>query len=174
MTEMIEPIRYPGETFSDERGWLRKLEPVSKSLAFTIPKNFNDFYVSKSRKHVFRGLHVQRHPHLQWKFIRVISGAITSYMINLDSQSKCFNQVYCFQLEAEDGSALLWPPLHANSFLSLSNDTTIAVPTSGEYKPSCELVISPTTVSEINLPEDCIISSKDKAGLDFRMFNGIS
>ena len=158
---------YLAKTFADERGWLKKLEPIPNGLPCTVPTIFDDFYVSRSGKNVFRGLHVQRRPHLQWKFIRIISGAITSYMINLDSESERFKQVYTFQLEAEEGSALLCPPLHGNGFLSLSKDTTIAVLTSGEFQPSSELVISPTTVPEIDLPADCTISTKDNEGIDF-------
>ena len=172
--EAIEPTQYLAKTFADERGWLRKLEPAPNGLPCTVPSNFNDFYVSRSGRHVFRGLHVQQRPHLQWKFIRVISGAITSYMINLNSESERFKQVYSFQLEAEDGSALLCPPLHGNGFLSLSNDTTIAVLTSGEFQPSSVLIISPATVPEIDLPDDSTVSTKDNAGIDLRCFSGIS
>lgn len=170
----IEPTMYPAKSFADARGWLRKLEPVANSLAFATPTSFNDFYVSRSGRNVFRGLHVQRFPHLQWKFIRIISGAIIAYMLNLDSESEHFKQVYSFQLEAEDGSALLCPPLHGNGFLALSNDTTIAVLSSGEFQPSSELVISPATVAGIDLPADCTISAKDSGGIDLRRFRGFS
>jgi dTDP-4-dehydrorhamnose 3,5-epimerase len=171
-TTAIEPIQYQAKNFADERGWLRKLEPLANGLPAEVPGRFDDFYVSHSRRHVFRGFHLQRRPHLQWKFIRVISGSIASYMINLDSESDHFKAIYSFELGADDGSAVLCPPLHGNGFLALEDNTTIAVLAAGEFQPASELVISPPSVPGIDLPSDCTLSAKDSSGLDFNLITG--
>lgn len=161
----LKPTRYLAKTFGDERGWLKKLEPSGDSGLKLDPLKFDDFYLSLSRRHVFRGFHMQAFPCQQTKLIRVVSGSIVSYMLNLDPASPSYQALSQFTLAADENAALVCPPLHGNGFLALDDDTTIAVLTAGSFVPSSEVVISPRHVPGLQLPADCILSTKDENGL---------
>jgi dTDP-4-dehydrorhamnose 3,5-epimerase-like enzyme len=161
----MEPTKYSAKTFSDERGWLKKLEPTGTEQANKMPGSFDDFYMSLSNLHVFRGFHFQRHPDLQCKLIRVITGSITSYIVNLDLESAHYKTLYQFTLDADESAAVVCPPMHGNGFLAMVNNTTIAVLASGAFSPSREIVISPLDLPGLDLPQDCILSKKDSGGL---------
>lgn len=160
----LKPTKYPAKTFDDERGWLKKLEPYVDSDVKLHPLKFDDFYLSLSKRHVFRGFHMQASPHQQIKMIRVVSGSIISYMLNLDPASPSCQALSQFTLTADENAALICPPLHGNGFLALDDDTTIAVLTAGSFVPSSEVVISPQHVPGLQLPADCILSTKDETG----------
>ena len=62
----------------DNRG---SLAVLYESGATVLKRSF-------SRKGVFRGMHVQLAPHLQTKLIRVISGGIMDFMLDIDAAPK--------------------------------------------------------------------------------------
>jgi dTDP-4-dehydrorhamnose 3,5-epimerase len=64
--------------FEDNRG---NLEVLYEAPNFVLKRSF-------SKKNVFRGLHVQKYPYLQTKLIRVISGEIIDFLVDIDSDTK--------------------------------------------------------------------------------------
>lgn len=166
----MDPIKYQVKTFGDERGWLKKLEPAPGVTVDNFPSSFDDFYLSQSERHVFRGFHMQLQPHRQVKLIRVVTGAIISYILNLDRSSSSFKALHAFHLDAQESMAVLCPPMHGNGFLAVESKTTIAVLSSGVFAPSSEVVISPSRLACLKLPDDCILSEKDKSGLSLTEF----
>ena len=77
---------YEGEKFNDSRGWLRevfKRNYFNKNNIFTI--------VSKSKKNVLRGLHLQK-KNSQDKLITVLKGKILDVAVDLRTNSKTFGK----------------------------------------------------------------------------------
>jgi dTDP-4-dehydrorhamnose 3,5-epimerase len=64
--------------FEDDRG---NLEVLYETSNFVLKRSF-------SKKNVFRGLHVQKAPFLQTKLIRVISGEIIDFLVDINSDTK--------------------------------------------------------------------------------------
>ena len=79
-------VVYEGKIYSDNRGNLR--EAFNKR---DIPKNLCLSIVSKSKKNVLRGLHLQiKKP--QDKIISVLKGKILDVVVDLRKNSKTFGQ----------------------------------------------------------------------------------
>ena len=87
-TKIKNLLVYEGKIFYDKRGNVReafKKDVIKKNLFFSV--------VSKSKKNVLRGLHLQiRKP--QDKFIGVLKGKILDVVVDLRKNSKTFGQHY--------------------------------------------------------------------------------
>ena len=77
-----------GELHKDKRGYLRELY-----LEKIIKKKFRFQIISKSKKNVLRGLHIQT-INSQGKYLSVIKGKIFDVMVDLRVKSKTFGQYY--------------------------------------------------------------------------------
>ena len=161
------PFKYQAKTFTDFRGSLNKLEPSKGVPEALFDRPYRDIYYSISARFTFRGLHWQDGINQQTKIIRVISGAINSYMVNVNRASPNYRAVYSFQLNHSMCEGLLCPPLHANGFLAIEECTIVLVGSDRSYDPASEHSMSPMSIPGIQLPNNVIISAKDLAGISY-------
>ena len=112
-------IIYKGKIYSDNRGNLR--EAFNKR---DIPKNLCLSIVSKSKKNVLRGLHLQiKKP--QDKIISVLKGKILDVVVDLRKNSKTFGQHFKIILSEKKAKYLFIPRGFAHGFLGLEKENIV-------------------------------------------------
>lgn len=105
--------------FHDSRGYFR--EVFKKNI---IKNNFVFGCLSKSKKNVLRGLHLQlKHP--QAKFITVLKGKIFDVTVDLRKNSKTFGKSFSTILSANKPKSIIIPRGCAHGFLGLDNENII-------------------------------------------------
>jgi dTDP-4-dehydrorhamnose 3,5-epimerase len=149
--------------FTDNRGFLNCLLENDRSEYF----DGYSLKMSSSKKNVARGMHWQNMLAKQEKAITVLSGSILDVLINLDSNSEEFKQVYRFELDAKDGITLVIPPHYAHGFLALSEIVFLYF-CKGKYSPANEVTIRMVEfISDKVASADLILSNKDLAAPTF-------
>lgn len=133
--------------FEDNRGFL---EVLYESDATVLKRSF-------SKKGVFRGMHVQKGPHYQTKLIRIISGKIIDFIVDIESDDK---QVYYNEITVEDQ----WVKIDKNyghGFYALE-DTVFEYICDGAYNEQAEIAFN---INEFLAKKmqycDFVISKKD-------------
>ncbi|MDC0435927.1 dTDP-4-dehydrorhamnose 3,5-epimerase [Candidatus Pelagibacter sp.] len=107
------------ELHKDQRGYLRELL-VEKE----IKKKFKFHIVSKSKKHVLRGLHFQ-YKKPQGKYISVVKGKIFDAVVDLRKNSKTFGKSYSIILSEKNCKSVYIPPGFAHGFQALEKENIV-------------------------------------------------
>ncbi len=133
----------------DARGWLQVLY---ESNAMVLKRSF-------SRAGVFRGLHAQMAPSPQVKVIRVVSGRIVDFLVDLNDPARAIVRK---ELAPEHG----WVRIDANfahGFYALE-DTLFEYVCDGGYDEACEQAFSIVDYLRETMGfADPILSAKDRA-----------
>lgn len=133
----------------DNRGWLQVLY---ESDAMVLKRSF-------SKAGVFRGLHVQVDPSPQVKLIRVVSGRIIDFLVDLGDDAKIIHR-------KELGPEQDWVRIdtqYAHGFYAME-DTLFEYVCDGGYDEPNELAFSITPYLESQLGlANLILSDKDRA-----------
>ena len=155
-----------GKKFSDSRGWLRevfKRNYFNKNNIFTI--------VSKSKKNVLRGLHLQK-KNSQDKLITVLKGKILDVAVDLRTNSKTFGKHHRIILSDTNSKSFFVPRGFAHGILGLDKENIILYTCTNYRDKNSEVGIKYNDkILNIKWPvKNPIISSKDKNNLDFNQF----
>ena len=118
-TKIKDLYIFKGKRYNDKRGYLREL--VQERL---INKKFPLIIVSKSKKNVLRGLHLQT-KNSQAKFISVIKGSILDVAIDLRKKSKTYGKNFKIILNDKNHKSLLIPKNFAHGFLGLDKENIV-------------------------------------------------
>ena len=134
-------------TFEDERG---SLEVLYESSTTVLKRSF-------SKTGVFRGLHVQKAPFYQTKLIRVISGSIIDFLVDIEGdQTEIFSQI----VTPDTG----WVKIERNfahGFYA-REDTSFEYICDGKYNEAAELSYSIIDYLKDGMGlDDLIVSKKD-------------
>lgn len=133
----------------DNRGWLQVLY---ESDAMVLKRSF-------SKAGVFRGLHVQVAPSPQVKLIRVVSGRIIDFLVDLGDDTKTIHR-------KEIGPEQDWVKIdaqYAHGFYAVE-DTIFEYVCDGGYDEGNEKAFSITDYLEAELGlGNLILSDKDRA-----------
>ncbi len=156
-----------GIKFNDSRGYFREvyLEKLFKK------KKFIFWCMSKSKKNVLRGMHIQtKNP--QEKVISVIKGEIFDVVIDCRKNSKTFGKYFKIILSENNCKSLLIPAGFAHGFLALKKENIIFYGNSKYRSAKSEFTIKwNDTKLKIKWPKGKkIISKKDKLGKSFKDF----
>lgn len=123
--------------FSDERGYFsedyKKSDMVRAGLEFEIVQE----NISFSKKGVLRGLHFQKKPFSQGKYVRCIHGKIFDVAVDIRRDSETFSQNYHEILTPENGKIIYMDEGFAHGFLALE-DSILVYGCTREYKPEYE------------------------------------
>lgn len=154
----------PATRFADERGYFAELYREDEMTALGFPRFVQD-NLSLSSRGVFRGMHLQAAPYGQAKLIRVLSGKIIDFVLDVDPTSPYFRQKVAVELSEENNQLLFIPPQYAHGFLALEDHTRVLYKVDTTYTPSAERAYHYTELLELiesHLPtSQLIISSKD-------------
>jgi len=107
------------KNFYDSRGFFR--EVFKKKL---IKNHFIFGCLSKSKKNVLRGLHLQT-KFSQEKLVTVLKGKIFDVVIDLRKNSKTFGKSFSITLSANNPRSLIVPRGCAHGFLGLDKENII-------------------------------------------------
>src|SRR6056300_1235412 len=110
---------FKSKNFFDNRGHFRELaieKVIKKKLIFTV--------VSKSKKNVLRGLHMQiKKP--QGKYISVLKGKILDVVVDCRKNSKTYGKHYKIILSDRNCKSIYIPPGFLHGFLSLDKENIV-------------------------------------------------
>ena len=109
-----------GIKFDDYRGYFREifLKKLFKK------KNFIFWCMSKSKKNVLRGMHIQTKK-TQAKIVSVVKGKILDVVIDCRPKSKSFGKHFKTILSEKNCKSLLIPAGFAHGFLALDKENII-------------------------------------------------
>jgi dTDP-4-dehydrorhamnose 3,5-epimerase len=87
------------------------------------------------RRGTVRGIHYQREPHAEAKFVRCTRGAIFDVAVDLRGDSPTRGHWFGLELTAEDGTMLFVPAGCAHGYQTLADDTEMYYMTTARYAP---------------------------------------
>jgi len=160
--------------FPDDRGYFAESFKRSdfERVDFLKGKTFEQINESYSVKNVFRGMHFQHSPY-QEKLVRVISGKMVDFFLDIRLGSPTYGKIGSHVLETKLESGFfewVWLPVGFAHGLYMLEDTTIEYYCTAEYSPTSECSISPLDPdidwSMTQKPKlgGAIISGRDKGG----------
>jgi dTDP-4-dehydrorhamnose 3,5-epimerase len=140
---MMEKAHFiENRVFRDKRGTFSPLD-LSK-----LDKNWLQSNISVNpRKYTLRGLHFQKNEYAQAKLIKVISGKILDFVVDLRMVSDDYNKVFFFEMN--EGDEVYVPRYFAHGFITLEKDTVVQYLVDNDYSPENEGVKVWTDYPEI-------------------------
>ncbi len=119
--KIIEPT-----VFSDNRGNSCETYSVKDMKSAGIPMDFVlDYQAYNMKKGTLRGIHFQNNPHPQTKLVRVLSGAIMDFVVDLRKDSPFYKQWIMHELTADNHKQILIPSGCGHAFFTAENDTRV-------------------------------------------------
>ncbi len=85
-----------------------------------------------------RGLHFQRAPDAEMKFVRCIKGSVFDVAVDLREESPTYQHWYGVELSAENMDMFAVPEGFAHGFQALEDDVEIIYLVTSFYSPHCE------------------------------------
>ena len=159
-------IIFKSKKFNDERGYFRELyleKYIKKKIIFSV--------VSKSKKNVLRGMHMQTQ-NMQGKYLSVVKGKILDVVIDCRKKSKTFGKHFKIILSDKNSTSIYIPPGFAHGFLSIDDENIVVYGCTNYRDANSEISISwNDSYLKINWPiKNPIISKKDSESLSFKNF----
>jgi len=139
----MEKAQFIGnKVFRDKRGTFSPLE-FSK-----LDNNWVQSNISVNpRKYTLRGLHFQRDQFAQAKLIKVISGGILDFVVDLRTVSDDYNKVFFFEMK--EGDEVYVPRYFAHGFMTTEENSVVQYLVDNDYNPNSEGVKVWTEYPEI-------------------------
>ena len=104
----------PKSLYDKNLSYAKKI--ANKKIVFSV--------ISKSKKNVLRGLHLQtKNP--QGKFITVIKGKIFDVVVDCRKNSKTFGKSFKIILSSKNCKSIYIPPGFLHGFLGLEKENTV-------------------------------------------------
>lgn len=128
---IIEPKK-----FTDDRGFFYESHQAQRYLDAGVPPLMQD-NVSRSKKHVLRGLHFQN-PKAQGKLVWVTRGKVWDVMVDIRRSSPTYKQHFSIVLSDTEPKQLYIPPGFAHGFCVLSDEADFYYKCSDYYSPQSE------------------------------------
>ena len=166
-TKFKDLIIFKSKNFRDSRGLLREItleKYLKKKLIFTL--------VSKSKKNVLRGLHLQTKK-IQGKYVSVLKGKILDVVVDCRKKSKTFGKHYKIILSDKNATSIYIPPGFAHGFLALDKENIVLYSCTNYRNKDSETSLSWNDKDlKIKWPiKNPILSKKDSKNNPFKEFN---
>ena len=154
---LIEPA-----VFGDERGFFKETYHAQRYREAGIPQTFVQDNLSRSRKGILRGLHMQN-PHGQGKLVQVLEGEVFDVALDVRKGSPTFGEWVGMTLSASNHRQLYIPPGFAHGFCVTSESALFFYKCTDIYHPECEVGIAYNDPAlGIRWPvSDPLVSAKD-------------
>ena len=122
----------------DERGYLERLFCVNelKSWSNRPIAQVNRTFTAK--KGTVRGLHFQKPPKAEAKFVCCLKGKVTDFSLDLRKTSKSYGQIFKIELDANLHNAVILPEGVAHGFQTLTHNVEMLYFHSELYAPEME------------------------------------
>ena len=109
-----------GINYHDKRGYLREIFKNS----FLKNEKFIFWCISRSKKNVIRGLHLQT-KFKQGKFVSVIKGKIFYVVLDLRKKSKTYGKHHSITLSDKNSTSLFIPAGFAHGYCGIENENIV-------------------------------------------------
>ena len=109
-----------GINYYDNRGYFRETFKNS----FFQNKKFIFWCMSKSKKNVIRGLHLQKE-FRQDKFVSVVKGKIFDVVVDLRKKAKTYGKKYSIILSETNSTSLFIPAGFAHGFCTMAKENLV-------------------------------------------------
>jgi dTDP-4-dehydrorhamnose 3,5-epimerase len=154
------------KTFKDNRGFLRELYKEN-----ILSKKFKFEILSKSKKNVIRGLHLQQ-KNKQGKYVTILNGKVFDVAVDLRKNSKTFGQHVSLILSGKENISFYIPPGFAHGFCALEENTIVHYKCTNYRDKKSELgIIWNDPALKIKWPiKKPIISKKDTGNMSFKEY----
>lgn len=129
--KIIEP-----DIFTDNRGYFSEVFQQKRYAELGLPPFVQD-NISRSKRHVIRGLHYQL-PNPQGKLVWVSRGTVLDVIVDIRIHSETFGQWFSIQLDDQKGTQLYIPPGFAHGFCVLSEEADFYYKCTDFYSPGNE------------------------------------
>lgn len=158
--------------FEDERGFFARAWSAGEFAGMGLETHFPDTNFSLSwRRGTIRGLHYQKFPHAESKFVRCVRGALFDVIVDLRPDSPTCHQWAGFELRASDYQAVYVPAGCAHGVQTLEDNSEMLYMVSAPYAAGAEGGIRwNDQFFGIVWPDvtERIVSEKDQAWPDYR------
>ena len=155
---------FKSKNFFDNRGHFRELaleKKIKKKLIFTV--------MSKSKKNVLRGLHMQK-KFKQGKYISCLKGEILDVVVDCRKKSKTFGKHFKIILSEKNCKSIYIPPGFLHGFLGLGKENIVIYGCTNYRDQKSEIGVSWNDKDlKINWNiKSPILSKKDNQNLKFK------
>lgn len=133
--KIVEP-----DVFGDQRGFFMETYSVRRYGQVGIRATFVQDNLSRSRKNVLRGLHMQN-PDAQGKLVMALEGAVFDVAVDVRTGSPRYGRWVGVELSAANKRQLWIPEGFAHGYCVLADDTLFAYKTTAPYNPAAELTV---------------------------------
>ncbi len=163
-TKIKDLLVFESKNFYDKRGLFREL-----ALEKLIKKRFIFSVVSKSKRNVLRGLHMQK-KFKQGKYVSVLKGKVLDVVVDCRKKSKTFGKHYKIILSEKNCKSIFIPPGFIHGFLGLEKENIINYMCTNYRNKNSEIGVKWDDVNlKINWNiKKPILSKKDKNNLNFK------
>ena len=121
----------------DHRGFFLESYTSKEMEAHGLPTNFvQDNHARSLVKGVLRGMHFQKPPFAQSKFVRVTRGAVYDVVVDMRKESRTFGKWAGFTLTEENHDMLFVPQGFAHGYCTLTDDTEFLYKVDAYYAPA--------------------------------------
>ncbi|HEX5656403.1 MAG TPA: dTDP-4-dehydrorhamnose 3,5-epimerase [Polyangiales bacterium] len=154
------------KVFGDARGYFIETFNSERYVQAGIALPFVQDNLSKSRRGILRGLHLQN-PHAQGKLVSVVEGEVFDVAVDVRVGSPTFGKWVSALLSAENHHQLWVPPGFAHGFAVTSETALFSYKCTDLYHPEAEVGVAFDDPAlgipwPVDAPE---LSAKDKANL---------
>jgi len=133
-------LRIEPKVFGDHRGFFVETWHAERYEGAGVSLPFVQDNLSKSRKGILRGLHLQ-HPHGQGKLVRCSLGSVFDVAVDVRVGSPTFGKWVGEVLDDESHRQLWIPPGFAHGFVVTSEVALFAYKCSDQYHPEAEMSV---------------------------------
>ena len=155
--DISKPTLISATKLHDNRGFMQPLYENEVNDEICIK-------MSSSNKGVVRGLHWQKVPHAQQKFIYVLNGTVKDVCLRIDENKVCKSDKHEFIISSSDEKCLFIPDNYAHSYQAVSEEVAILYVCLGKYSPESEVCFNPLAY-DINWDKTILtVSKKDAEG----------
>ena len=163
-TKFKDLLIFKSKNFFDNRGHFRELaleKKIKKKLIFTV--------MSKSKKNVLRGLHMQKKLK-QGKYISCLKGEILDVVVDCRKKSKTFGKHFKIILSEKNCKSIYIPPGFLHGFLGLGKENIVIYGCTNYRDQKSEIGVSWNDKDlKINWSiKSPILSKKDNQSLKFK------
>ena len=163
-TKFKNLLVFKSKNFFDNRGHFRELaleKKIKKKLIFTV--------MSKSKKNVLRGLHMQKKLK-QGKYISCLKGEILDVVVDCRKKSKTFGKHFKIILSEKNCKSIYIPPGFLHGFLGLGKENIVIYGCTNYRDQKSEIGVSWNDKDlKINWNiKSPILSKKDTQNLKFK------
>lgn len=151
------------KAFYDDRGYFEETFNAEQFKKSNLPTEWVQSNHSHSEKGVLRGMHWQKEPFAQDKYVRVLRGKVIDVAVDIRVGSPTYGQFHMVELTEDNHTGFFIPKGFAHGFMALTDDVEFEYMVSGQYDKNSERSFR-WNDPDVNIPwgtETPILSDKD-------------